>query len=192
MKKIQFTAAIVLLSLFAASFTPFVSAASSTPTLSLPPATLPAVTYYINGTENHFTISNPQWQVLFTDVINNKTIVSYNWTQNATEDLIVFDLSYSGLNPFGIDLISALSSIGSPTAENFTKALNKVANADSQVQSGSKTLTNIQALDSGAYPGFSWSQPRVKSLSAEYRDAAIVGAIIAATFVLYFYFNRRK
>lgn len=192
MKKFQLTAAVVLLTLFAASFVPMVSSAATTPTLNPPPSTLPAVTYYINGTENHYTISGPQWQILFSDVINNRSLVAYNWSQNTTEDLIVFDLSYSGLNTFGVQLVSALSFIGSPTAQNFTLALKAVSGMPSQVKSGGNTITNIQALNSGAYPGFSWSQTKVKSLSAEYRDAAIIVAIIALTFVLYFYFNRRK
>lgn len=191
MKKSQLTATLLLLSLFAASFAPMVSTAS-TPTLNSPPATLPAVTYYINGTSDHYTLSNPQWQILFSSVINNRTVISYNWSQNSTEDLIVFDLSYTGLNTFGVELVSALSFIGAPSAQNFTLAFQKVANSPSLVQSGGSTLTNIQALNAGAYPGFSWSHTQVKSASSEYRDAAIIIIIIAATFVLYFYFNRRK
>ncbi len=192
MKRAQVTAAVLLVSLLAASFLPFASTASSTPNLGLPPATLPVVTYYINGTSDHYTISTPQWQLLFSEVIDNRSIVSYNWSQNASQDLIVFDLSYTGLNPFGVQLISALSYIGSPTIANFTLALHRVAGANSLVQSGGNTLTNIQALNAGAFPGFSWSQPQVKSLSAEYRDAGIIVAIIIATFVLYFVFNRKR
>lgn len=192
MKRSHLTAAIVLFSLLAASFVPFASSASNSPTLSLPPSTLPAVTYYINGTSDHYTISNPQWQILFSSVINNRSLISYNWSQNSTEDLIVFDLSYTGLNPFGVELISALSYIGSPTAENFTLALNKVGGASSLVTSGGKTLTNMQALNAGAFPGFDWSQIRVKPLATEYRDAAIVLGIILVTFVLYYMFNRKR
>lgn len=192
MKSTHLTAAVVLFSLLAVSFVPFAASAATQPTLSLPPTTLPTVTYYINGTENHYTLSTPQWQLLFSDVFNNRSIVSYNWSQNSTEDLIMFDLSYTGLNPFGVELVSALSFIGSPTIANFTLALHKVAGAKSLVNSGGNTLTNMQALNAGAYPGFTWSQVKVKSTSAEYRDAGIILAIIVATFVLYFYFNRKR
>ncbi len=192
MKRTQLSAAVVLVSLLAVSFLPFASSATSTPNLNLPPPTLPAVTYYINGTSNHFTVSTPQWQLLFSGVFDNRSIVSYNWSQNATQDLIVFDLSYTGLNPFGVQLISALSFIGSPTVANFTLALHRIAGANSLAQSGGKTLTNMEALNSGAYPGFSWSQPQVKSLSAEYRDAGIIVGLIAITFILYFVFNRKR
>lgn len=192
MKKTQITAAIVLFSLLAASMIPFASSATSTPTLSLPPATLPAVTYYLNGTSDHYTLSEPQWQLLFGSVINNRSIVTYNWSQNSTEDLIVFDMTYSGLNHFGVELISALSFIGAPTVANFTLALHRVGGQNSLVQSGGKTLTNMQALNAGAYPGFSWSQIKVKPLSTEYRDASIIAGIIVATFVLYFVFNRKR
>lgn len=192
MKRLQLTATLLLISLFAASLAPMVSTASTTPTLNAPPSSLPVVTYYINGTANHYTISNPQWQILFSDVINNKTLISYNWSQNTTEDLIVFDLSYGWLNTYGAQLISALSFIGAPTAHNFTLAFQKVANSPSLVKRGGTTLTNIQALNAGAYPGFSWSQAKVKSSTSEYRDAAIIVVIVAATFFLYYYFNRGR
>lgn len=191
MNKAQFTAAIVLVSMFAVTFAP-VAAASSTPVISLPPATLPAYTYYINGTENHYTITSSEWSGMFTSVFNNRTLITYNWANNTTEDLILFDLSYTGLNSFGREFISALSFVGAPSAQNYTKAFENVKNLNSLVQSGGSTMTNLQALNTGAYPGFSWSQPKVKSLTSEYQDAAIIGAIIAATFVLYFYFNRRR
>ncbi len=192
MKSSHLTAAVVLFSLLAASFVPFAASAATQPTLSLPPTTLPTVTYYINGTSDHYTLSTPQWQLLFSDVFNNRSIVSYNWSQNSTEDLIMFDLSYTGLNPFGVELVSALSFIGSPTVANFTLALHKVAGAKSLVTSGGNAITNMQALNAGAYPGFSWSQVKIKSTSSEYRDAAIILGIIAVTFVLYFVFNRKR
>ncbi|MCL4337338.1 MAG: hypothetical protein M1129_03405 [Candidatus Thermoplasmatota archaeon] len=191
MKKIEVLAALALFSVFLIAIAP-ASSAAQTPTLSPPPVTLPSVTYYINGTENHYTLSNPQWQLLFSDVINNKSMVSYNWSQNLTEDLIVFDLSYTGLNPYGMTLISQLSFIGSPTVQNFSKAFNNTKNDPSLVKSGGSTLSNIQALNAGAYPGFNWSQIKVNPVSTDYRDAGIIGAIIAATFVLYFYFNRKR
>lgn len=192
MKVVQITAAILLLSLLGASFALPASAAATTPTLSLPPATLPSYTYYVNGTSEHYTITSPDWGTLFSSVFNNKSMVSYNWSQNTTEDLIIFDLSYSGPNYFGSQFITALSTIGGPSSQNFTKAFKIVENHNSLVKSGGNTLTNLQALNAGAFPGFDWSHPRVKSLSAEYRDAGIVVAIIVATFVLYFYFNRKR
>lgn len=191
MKKIEVFSAMAIFSVLLIALAP-ASSAAQMPTLTTPPATLPAITYYINGTENHYTLSNPQWQILFNDVYNNKSMVSYNWSQNLTEDLIVFDLSYTGLNPYGLALVNQLSFIGSPTAQNLSAAFNNTKNGASLVKSGGSTLSNIQALNAGAYPGFSWSQIKVKSASAEYRDAAIIVAIIAVTFVLYFYFNRKR
>ncbi|MEM0157864.1 MAG: hypothetical protein QXN26_07405 [Thermoplasmataceae archaeon] len=169
-----------------------ISAMGSTPTLSLPPSSLPSITYYINGTENHYTISTTEWNSFFADIIDNSTYVTYNWSGNATQDLIVFDLSYTGLNPYGLTLITALSSIGFPSAQNLTIAFNMTKNQPSLVTSGSSHLSNVKALDSGAFPGFSWSKPRVTSIYDDYRDAAIIVAIFAATFVLYFYFNRKR
>lgn len=191
MKKTQVLAALAFFSVFIIGLAP-ASSAAQMPTLTLPPPTLPSYTYYFNGTSTQYTISNTQWQLLFEKVFNNKTMVSYNWTQNTTEDLIVFDISYTGLNPYGLSLINQLSAIGSPSLQNMSKAFNNTKNAPSLVTSGGSTLTNIQALNAGAYPGFSWSQIKVKPLSAEYRDAGIIAAIIAATFILYFYFNRKR
>ena len=169
-----------------------ISAMGSTPVLNPPPSSLPSVTYYINGTENHYTISTTEWNSFFADIIDNSTYVTYNWSANSTQDLIVFDLSYTGLNPYGLDVITALSSIGFPSVQNFTIAFKMTENQQSLVTSGGSHLSNIKALDSGAYPGFSWSKPRVVSLYDDYRDAAIIVAIFAATFVLYFYFNRKR
>ena len=191
MKKIEALAAMALFSVFIIALAP-ASSAAQTPTLTPPPATLPAITYYINGTSSYQTISGPQWSLLFNNIFNNKTMVSYNWTQNNTEDLIVFDLSYTGLNPYGLSLINQLSSIGAPSAKNLSKAFNGTKNNPSLVTSGGSTLTNIQALNAGAYPGFTWSKTNVKPPTAEYRDAGIIVAIIAATFVLYYYFNRKR
>ncbi len=191
MKKIQVLIAVAFFSVFIIALAP-ASTAAQTPTLSQPPATLPTITYYINGTSTYDSISNTQWQVLFQDVFNNHNLVKYNWSQNLTEYLIVFDLSYTGLNPYGNALLVSLSNIGAPTAQNFSKAFNDTKDQLSLVKSGGSTITNIQALNGGAYPGFSWSTVKVKSLSAEYRDAAIIVALIAVTFVLYFYFNRKK
>lgn len=170
---------------------PFVSSAS-TPTLNPPPSSLPSMTYYINGTTTYYTIDNTEWQSFFSDIIDNKSFVSYNWSSNTTQDLIVFDLSYSGLNPYGMQLVLALSTLGFPSVQNFTKAFWMVANETSQVTSGGTHLTNLKALDSGAYPGFTWSKPRVASILTDYRDAAIIVAIFAGMFVLYFYFNRKR
>ena len=172
-------------------FAPMV-ASGSTPTLNPPPSTLPSVTYYVNGSSTYYTIDNTEWQSFFSDIIDNKSFVSYNWSANPTQDLIVFDLSYTGLNPYGMQLELALSTIGYPSLQNFTKAFWMTANETSQVTSGGTHLTNLKALDSGAYPGFTWSKPRVTGVLTDYRDAGIIIAIFAGMFVLYYYFNRKR
>ena len=181
----------LIMFLFVVSLIPVMSSAS-TPTLTSPPASLPAVTYYVNGTATHYTITTSEWQDFFSTVIDNKSFVKYNWSANVTQDLIIFDLSYTGLNPYGSQLIVALSQIGGPSNANFSKAFRTTQNATSLVTSGGSQLSNIQALNSGAYPGFSWSKPKVTGALTEYRNIAIIVAIFAAVFVLYFYFNRKR
>lgn len=175
-----------ILSMFlAVGFIP-AAASASTPQLSLPPSSLPAVTYYTSDT--HYTITTTQWDAFFNNVIDNTSIVSYNWSANATQDLIVFDLSYTGINNYGLQLVNALSYIGFPSVTNFTKAFWAIANKTSSVNG----LTNHQALNAGAYPGFSWSTPKVHTAIQNYYYTGSIIAIIAAVFVLYFVFNRKK
>ncbi len=71
---------------------------------------------------------------------------------------------------------------------NMTKAFLDTENVSSHV----KGYTNIQALDAGAYPGFSFSKPVVARKTVQYEEAGAIIAIIAGMFVLYFIFNRKK
>ena len=123
-----------------------ISAMGSTPVLNPPPSSLPSVTYYINGTENHYTISTTEWNSFFADIIDNSTYVTYNWSANSTQDLIVFDLSYTGLNPYGLDVITALSSIGFPSVQNFTIAFKMTENQQSQALCNNRALQEPQSL----------------------------------------------
>lgn len=185
MRRNLISAVTVLTLLLAVGILP-TAVSASTPQLNPPPSSLPAVTYYTSST--HYTITTTEWSSFFTGVIDNRSIVSYNWSANATQDLIVFDLSYSGLNSYGLALVSALSNTGFPSVENFTKAFWAVANETSAVSGHS----NLQALNSGAYPAYSWSTPKVHTAAQNYYYAGIVMAIVAAVFVLYFVFNRKK
>ncbi|CAC12228.1 hypothetical membrane protein [Thermoplasma acidophilum] len=170
--------ALALLSLPAVSM-------ASTPTLPPPPSSLPSITYYYGST--HYSITQTEWNSFFSDVIDNKSLISYNWTNVSTQDLIVFDLSYTGLNPYGLELVVALSQIGFPSVQNMTKAFISIENKPSQISG----YTNIQALDAGAYPGFSFSKPVVNH-TGEYIGIGVIVVLFASIFVLYYVFNRRK
>ncbi|OWP56563.1 MAG: hypothetical protein B2I17_05760 [Thermoplasmatales archaeon B_DKE] len=178
-----------LLSLTMLVAVPAVSAAA-TPTLSPPPATLPAVVYYTNPvTGVHYTVTTPEWSSFLSKIIDNSTYVSYNWTLNVTQPLVLFDLSYTGLNPYGMVFIQALAKVGGfPSIHNMSIAFNMTKNLPSQISG----YTNIQALDAGAYPGFTWSVPIVHSMVTEYEEIGAIAAIVVVMFVLYFAFNRKK
>lgn len=169
-------------------FLPIMATESSAavPPLGSEPANLPSIPYIYNGTVQNITSSD--WNIYIKDIYDNRTYVSYNWTNNVTQDLILFDLSYTGLNPYGQQMILALSSIGFPSLANFTSAFNKTKFDSSQV----KGYTNIQALNGGAYPGFSWSVPKIKKPEFQYIFVASLVGIVAAVFVLYFVFNRKR
>ena len=161
-------------------------ATASAPPLPPEPTSLPSIPYMYNGTI--YNVVSSDWITDINTVYNSKSYVSYNWTGNATEDLILFDLSYTGLNPYGQQIIEKMSEIGAPSTANFTKAFNQTKNLPSQV----KDFTNVQALDSGAYPGFSWSVPKIKKPVTEDIYVGVLVAIVASIFVLYFIFNRRR
>ena len=194
MKKLNILISVAVLSMIIMSSGVSLAATPEPSPLPMPPSTLPSLEYYVNGSSSHYTITSSDWSLFFSDVLDNGTIVSgYNWSVNATEALVVFDTSYTGLNYYGLQLVSALSEMNaSPTAQNFTKAFKKIENDKSLVKYGGVTLTNIRALELGAFPGFTWGHPRVNTLSVDYRDAAIIIAIFISMVVLYFVFNRRK
>ncbi len=175
----------IIFSLLLVAFLPSVAVAS-TPTLSPPSGTLPSETYYYGVT--HYTVTDSDWRAFFTSVYDNSSYVSYNWGNNTTQYLILFGLSYKGMNPYGLQILVALSSIGFPTLKNMTIAFNKTKNMASQVSG----YSNIQALNAGAYPGFTWSVVKVKPQSTVLLEVTIIGIIMAATFVLYFVFNRKR
>ncbi len=159
---------------------------AAVPPLGAQPSSLPSIPYNYDGSIYNITSSN--WTTYFDDIFNNRAIVSFNWSGNATEDLIIFDLSYTGLNPYGLQIVTALSTIGTPSLNNFTLAFNKTKSMSSQVPG----YTNIQALKAGAYPGFSWSVPKIKKPALQYTYLGIILALIASIFVLYFIFNRKR
>ncbi len=171
---------------------PAISTAS--PTLAAPPSTLPSEQYYYNNTTSHvcssYNVTGSDWTTFFSNIIDNKKYVTFDWANVTTQDSIIFDQNYTGLNYFGEQFITALSSVGSPTLKNMTIAFEKIENKPSLVDNGK--YTNIKALDAGAYPGFSFSHPAIKPLTAEYEDFGIIAAIIAGMIVLYFVFNRKK
>ncbi len=175
----------IVLSLFMVVLLPNVAEAS-TPTLSPPPAALPSITYYTAST--HYTVTDKQWRSFFTSVYDNKSYVSYNWANNTTQFLILFGLGYKGLNPYGLQIVKALSKIGFPSVQNFTLAFNRTKSMQSEVSG----YSNIAALNAGAYPGFTWSKPKIKPLSTVYLEVGVILAILASAFVLYFVFNRKK
>lgn len=175
----------IILALFMVAALPMVAEAS-TPTLSAPSGSLPSITYYTAKT--HFTISDSQWRSFFVSVYDNKSYVSYNWANNTTQFLILFDLGYKSVNPYGLQVLNALAGIGFPSIKNFTIAFNLTKHLSSQVSG----YSNIAALNAGAYPGFSWSVPKIKSTTTTYLETGIIVAIFASTFVLYFIFNRKK
>lgn len=194
MNKNRLALSVFVISILILSTGASIAATGAPSTLPTPPTTLPSFTYYVDGANSHYSISSSNWTLFFSSVLDNRTIVSgYNWSSNTTQDLVVFDLSYTGLNYFGMELVNELSLLNdSPTAKNFTNAFLKIENEKSLVKYGGSTLTNIRALQLGAFPGFSWGYPRVNPLYVDYRDAAILIGVVVSMFILYFVFNRRK
>ena len=156
--------------------------------ISLPPASLPVITYYYGSSGAHYTITSTDWTSILTDVFDNTSIITYSFANNTTQALILLDITYTGLNPYGVEYIAALSQVGILNTTNEIKAFWLTANKSSQIPG----LTNWQALNLGAYPGFSWSKTKVVPFSVSYEYAIILVVITASIFVMYFVFNRRK
>ncbi|MHB1507396.1 MAG: hypothetical protein ACYCUZ_05005 [Cuniculiplasma sp.] len=156
--------------------------------ITIPPQSLPSVTYYYGNQGGHQTITTPEWNSILKNVFDNKTIISYDFANNTTQALILFDITYTYMNPYGNEYVAALGQIGPLNTANEQKAFWMTANKSSQVSG----YSNWGALNVGAYPGFSWSKPQIlpSYLTEEY--FAIFGAVVASIFVLYFVFNRRK
>ncbi|MCL4335098.1 MAG: hypothetical protein M1402_03265 [Candidatus Thermoplasmatota archaeon] len=177
--------AIVILSLALVSIVPSVTLAA-TPALQPTPTTLPTMTYYIGN--KTYGITDSLWKTFFKDVYDNKTYVTYPWANNSTQYYIVYDLSYTGPNAYGLQILIQMEKIGGASVKNLTIAFNKTKGMASQVSG----YSNIGALDAGAYPGFSWSVPKIKPGGVTETDYGILVAIVASIFVLYFVFNRKK
>ncbi|WP_443338987.1 hypothetical protein [Cuniculiplasma thermophilum] len=156
--------------------------------ITAPPASLPVITYYYGTSGQHYTITSTDWTTILSNVFDNRTIITYGFANNTTQALILLDITYTGLNPYGVEYIGALSHVGILNKTNEIKAFWMTANQSSQIPG----LTNWQALNEGAYPGFSWSKPQVVPYSVSDEYAVILIVIAASVFVMYFVFNRRK
>ena len=120
-------------------------------------------------------------------------IKSFDWTKKIK--YLFFDKSLKGLNPYGLDFVRAIEKSTSTEFEAniylvLSKALNDTANLDSDHDG----YTNQKELNSGSYPGFADDYPGKNSQSSieDYEGYITISAIIGATFVLYFVFNREK
>jgi hypothetical protein len=156
--------------------------------VSQPPTVLPSYLYYYGAHNQSCNITSTDWTDIFATVFDDRGIINYNFSSNSTQYLIVFDVSYKGLNPYGIEYVDALSQIGNLSKANEMKAFWETANKTSLV----KGYTNWQALKAGAFPGFSWSTPKILPSNVTNEYVGIMVALIISVFVLYFVFNRRK
>ena len=155
--------------------------------VTTPPSTFPTVKYYY-GNDKSCAITTSDWTSIFTNVFDDRSIIAYNFSSNSTQYLIVFDITYQGLNPYGVEYVNALSHTGNLSKKHELEAFWKTANETSLVSG----YTNWKALSAGAFPGFSWSRPKIlpNYLTEEYVGAMV--AVVVSVFVLYFVFNRRK
>lgn len=152
------------------------------------PSTLPSYTYYYGPANTACNITSADWTNIFANVFNDRSIISYNFSANTTEFLIIFDITYTGLNPFGLTYVHALSQQGNLSVSHERAAFWTVANKTSLISG----YTNWEALNHGAWPGFSWSRIKVLPINLTYEYTGIMIAVVISVFALYFVFNRRK
>ncbi len=168
-----------------ATATPFVNELQNVTTA---PSTLPSYTYYYGTANTACNITSGDWSNIFSNVFNDRSIISYNFSANTTEFLIIFDITYTGLNAFGLVYVHALSMEGNLSVAHERAAFWNVANKTSLI----KGYTNWEALNHGGWPGFSWSRIRVLPTNLTYEYVGIMVVVVGSIFAMYFVFNRRK
>ena len=155
--------------------------------VTTPPSTFPTVKYYY-GNGSSCSITTSEWTSIFKNVFDDRSIVAYNFSANSTQYLIVFDITYTGLNPYGVQYVNALSHTGNLSKKNELRAFWMTANGTSCVSG----YTNWKAISAGAFPGFSWSKPKILPNYVTEEYVGVMVAVVASVFALYFVFNRRK
>ncbi len=123
-------------------------------------------------------------------------IKDYKWQEDGDRArYIFFDKSLKGLNPYGIDFVSAMEkSTYDEFQNNVFAVLSKALNMTNDKDSDGDGYTNIVELNNGTYPGDPNSYPgaQEKGFWEENEGYIILGILIASIFVLYFVFNKES
>ncbi len=120
-------------------------------------------------------------------------IKSFDWTKKIK--YLFFDKSLKGLNPYGLDFVRAMEKATSKDFDNnIYLVINRALNDTAKLDSDNDGYSNQKELNSGSYPGFADDYPgkNTQNKIEDYVGYITIGAIIGATFVLYFIFNREK
>ena len=138
-------------------------------------------------------ISGKIWAGTIIPFVQGRVSKLFHWGERIK--YLFFDKSLKGLNPYGVDFIRAMEESTSKEIEkNVYIVISKALNATANLDSDGDGYTNMKEIESGTYPGFADSYPgkNAKNETNNYIGYATIAAIMGATFVLYFIFNREK
>lgn len=151
--------------------------------------TYPTISYQtFKGT--NVTVTDSMWNTTAYPVIYSKNFSTYDWRDSPLKNYVLFDYGLTGLNPYGVEFIEAMETLGNFTTANVTLAFQEIAD----LHATNSSYTNQQKLNSGALPGFANSTPT--SFNNPSRRALygwiFVGGVAFSIAALYFILNRKK
>ncbi len=142
-----------------------------------------------------YDITGKMWGSTIIPYVEGR-IKDYKWQEDGDRaKYIFFDKSLKGLNPYGIDFVSAIEkSTYDEFQNNVFAVLSKALNLTNDMDSDGDGYTNIVELNNGTYPGDPSSYPgaQEKGFWEENEGYIILGVLIASIFVLYFVFNKES
>ena len=151
----------------------------------------PTITLYFSD-GRYANITGKVWAGTVFPVVEG-LIHGYNWVKKIR--YLFFDQSLKGLNPYGLDFVSAMEKYPYSEFENhFYQLIADALQATNNTDSDGDGYSNQVELNAGTYPGNASSYPKNSETQfwEEYQGYIIVGIIMASIFVLYFVFNREK
>ncbi len=130
-------------------------------------------------------ITDEIWKTQIYPALGDRDVTNFKWLTSTKKDYVFFDRSIKGLNPFGQDLIEALSHYDNITMVNAKEAILSIGSLDSDGDG----YSNIEELRMGTLPGDPTDRPSWEQENYIPQYGVIIG-LIASVVVLHIVFRR--
>ncbi len=130
-------------------------------------------------------VTDEIWKTQIYPALGDRDVTTYKWLTSTKKDYVFFDRSIKGLNPFGQDLLEALSHYDNITMVNAKEAILSIGNLDSDGDG----YSNIEELRMGTLPGDPTDTPSWEQENYTPQYGIIIG-LIASVVVLHFIFRK--